>query len=322
MQNIANLKKKSIFSLFIFTILLLALFLQVFVSCGNVRAVSTSYTPDLPSGKTYGYTNIDYAYVVYTKDVGSFWMFDWGDGTHSSWVKVGESDTLISHSHNWSSPGIYNVKVKQKNMYNVESHWSTSLTVAMESDFDGDGYIDEIEFSYATDFSNPSSYPLDTDKDGIPDDNSVDGQYIGDSDDDNDGLSDAIELNLGSNPKEKLDVKTVGINAADYYLVDITSDSVKDIFYNPTKNINTKIQITKNGLYLIDSNGDNILEYSYDPIYGTISSYEEERLIELPMPLITVIGVLIAVVLIVFILFKTGVLYIYQEYVVEENKSH
>jgi len=321
MQNITNLKKKPSFSLFIFITLLLVLFLQIFVSYENVKAASTYYTPDLPSGKTSGYTNIDYEYVVYTKDVGSFWMFDWGDGTHSSWVKVRESDTLISQSHNWSSPGIYDVKVKQKNMYNVESYWSPSLNVFMESDFDDDGYTDEMEFSYNANFSNPSSYPLDTDKDGMPDDDSPDGKYTGDTDDDNDGLSDIIELKLGSNPKEKSDVKIVGINAADYYILDITKDDVKDVFYNPIKNINTKIQINKDGLYLIDSDGNNLWEYIYNPVYGTISSYEEERVIELPMPLIIVVGVILAVALILVILFKTGVLYIYQEYVVDENNN-
>jgi len=325
MQNAANLKKnrnKLSFSLFIFTVLLLALFIQVFIGYGNVKSASISYTPGAPSGKTSGYTNINYEYVVYTRDVGSFWMFDWGDGTHSSWMRVGESDTLISQSHNWSSPGVYNVKVKQKSMYNVESYWSPYLTVTMESDFDGDGYIDEMEFSYGNDFSNPSNYPLDTDKDGKPDDNSKDGKYIGDTDDDNDDLPDAVELQLGSNPKDKSDVKIVEINSVDYYLVDINGNGVKDILYNPVKSINTRIQVTKNGLYLLDPNGDNSWKYVYDPVYGTISSYEEEISIDLPMPLIIVVGVVIAVALIIFILFKTGFLYIYQEYVVEENKNH
>ncbi|MDH7518068.1 MAG: hypothetical protein QHH19_07005 [Candidatus Thermoplasmatota archaeon] len=317
MQNIANLKKKLGFSLFIFTFLLLVLFFNE-----NVWAASASYTPEPPHGKTKGFTNINYEYVVYTRDVGSFWVFDWGDGTNTGWVKVGESDTLISQSHSWKLPGTYNVRVKQKTSYNVESQWSPPLIVVMESDFDGDGYIDEIEFSYNTDFSNRSSFPLDTDGDGVPDENSNDGKYMGDEDDDNDGLVDNVELKLGSNPKDKSDVRTIGINTVDYYLVDITGDGIKDVFYNPLKNINTMVQVTRDGLYLIDFNGDNLWDYVYNPFYGTIAVYEEERFVELPMPLITVAGVVAAIVLIIFILFKTGVIYIYQEYVVEENKDH
>jgi len=321
MQNIANLKKKKVLTLFIFVFLLLTLFFQIFLFYGNVEAASASYTPEPPKGKTNGYTNIDYEYVVYTRDVGSLWMFDWGDGTCSGWVKLGESDTLISQSHSWSLPGRYNVKVKQKTSYNVESHWSPPLIVVMESDFDGDGYIDEMEFSYNTNFSDPSSHPLDTDKDGTPDEDSPDRKYQGDVDDDDDGLDDIVELKLGSNPKYKSDVKIVRINNVDCYLVDITKDGLKDIFYNPVKNSNTKIDIKKDGLYLIDYDGNNLWDYIYDPVYGTISYYVEENVIELPMPLIAVIGVVMVVVLVIFILFKIGVLYIYQEYVIEEDES-
>jgi hypothetical protein len=326
LKNIGNLRKNQnkirlLFLIFTF-LLFISIYTQIFTDCKHVKAGSNPYTPESPYGITSGYTSSDYEYIIYTSAVGSSWIFDWGDNTHSSWIEVEESSTLISQYHHWDLPGVYYVKVKQRDVYGVESCWSPPLTITIESDFDGDGYTDEMEFSYNTNFSSSSSYPLDADKDGVPDDNSPDRKYIGDQDDDNDDLSDTLELKLGSNPKDKSDVKIVGINSVDYYLVDITKDGVKDIFYNPMENINTKIGINKDGLYLIDFDGNNLWDYAYDPVYGTISSYEEERLIELPMSLITVVGVVIAVVLIIFILFKTGVLYIYQEYVVVENKSH
>jgi len=326
MQNKINLRKnqnkiKILFLVFTF-LLLISLTTQIFNSCKPVKAGYNAYIPEPPYGVTAGYTNSDYEYIVYTSAVGSSWVFDWGDNTHSDWIEVGESSTLISQHHQWHLPGVYHVKVKQRDIYGVESYWSPTLAVNIESDFDGDGYIDKMEFSYNTNFSNPSSYPLDTDKDGIPDEDSPDGKYQGDADDDDDGLNDIVELRLGSNTKDKSDVKIVEISSVNYYLVDITKDGVKDVFYNLIKNINTKIGITKDGLYLIDYDGNKLWDYIYDPFYGTIYNYEEESFIELPMPLIMVVGVIIAVVLIIFILFKTGVLYIYQEYVVEENKNN
>ena len=94
-------------------------------------------------------------------------------------------------------------------------------------DSDSDGYTDDMELSYGTNPQEKNSFPLDTDKDGIPDDNSPDGKYIGDSDDDNDGLSDIIEIQLGSNPKNESDVAKISINGTEYYLVDTKICSIR-----------------------------------------------------------------------------------------------
>lgn len=52
-----------------------------------------------------------------------YW-FDWGDGTNSGWIGPYASDTQISKTNSWSREGIFNVKVKVKDIHDAESDWS------------------------------------------------------------------------------------------------------------------------------------------------------------------------------------------------------
>ena len=59
-------------------------------------------------------------------------------------------------------------------------------------DNDNDGFTDAVEEKSGTDPLDPASKPVDTDSDGIPDDQ--------DNDDDNDGFTDAVEEKSGTDP--------------------------------------------------------------------------------------------------------------------------
>ena len=97
----------------------------------HIIAGSNPYTPASPSGNSTGEINVDYEYVIYTIEVGSSWIFDWGDGNFSDWVRVEESDTFISQTYRWDSYGVYEVRVKQKSIYSMESEWSLPLVVTI-----------------------------------------------------------------------------------------------------------------------------------------------------------------------------------------------
>jgi hypothetical protein len=316
LKNTSNLKKSrkrlklvSYLLLVLSTFFLLLNCISGFNNNINMVAGSNSYIPAPPLGNTSGYAGVDYEYLIKTMDVGSFWIFDWGDGTYSNWIKLGESDASISQYHSWKSPGIYEIKVKHRDIYGAESSWSPPLSVNIVFDSDGDGWSDEAELRYGTNPNNASDYPKDTDHDGTPD--------VVDSDDDNDGLSDSIEDQLGSDPKNSQDAKEIIINGITHYLIDITKDGKSDLFYNAISGGNTTLGITKSDLYFIDFNGDHRWDYTYDPTQGITSPYDEQKSFEFPW-LWAIIVMAIVAILTIIILFKTGILFLYDEYVVEK----
>ncbi|MCX6666358.1 MAG: carboxypeptidase regulatory-like domain-containing protein [Euryarchaeota archaeon] len=89
-----------------------------------------SSTPEIQGPKA-GQINVAYTFSVTAGDPDSYFLFDWGDGVTSDWLGPYDSSVEVSDSHIWMSPGSYDVKVKAKNMYGVESDWSTPVTVAI-----------------------------------------------------------------------------------------------------------------------------------------------------------------------------------------------
>ena len=90
--------------------------------------------PVKPSGQTNGKTGTSYTYSSTTTDPNGdqlYYWFDWGDSTNSSWVGPYTSGSPGNASHTWAAQGSYNIQVKAKDIYDVESDWSDPLTVSM-----------------------------------------------------------------------------------------------------------------------------------------------------------------------------------------------
>jgi hypothetical protein len=60
-----------------------------------------------------------------------FYMFDWGDGNNSGWLGSYESGQIVEAGYSWDEIGEYKVKVKAKDINNVESEWSESTTISI-----------------------------------------------------------------------------------------------------------------------------------------------------------------------------------------------
>ena len=279
-------------------------------------AENSSYIPAAPSGPEQGYINTEYTYIIQTTNPENYWRFDWGDGTISIWVNIQNFESYISCTHIWNSSGTYPVRIQQKNKYSETSAWSPPLTVIIVSDLDRDGWTDEMEFSYNTNISDPQDHPVDTDNDGIPDNMSVNGEYLGDIDDDNDGLSDDIEIKLGSNQKKSSDVLPVTIGETVYYLVDTDADGQWDVLYNLITDTSTMVQSSGTNVFFLDVNGDAQWDYTYYSSTQTLMVYEEKTSDGIPLPVI-ILSIILLVILVILVLIKTGVIYIYEEYIVE-----
>jgi outer membrane protein assembly factor BamB len=78
-------------------------------------------------GKEYDYT---FSIIDPNGDDVSY-LIDWGDETDSGWIGPISSGQTVTETHEWGSEGTYNVRVKAKDIFNDESDWSDSLSIAM-----------------------------------------------------------------------------------------------------------------------------------------------------------------------------------------------
>lgn len=102
----------------------------------RIREVSDKpKKPDKPNGPISGEIGIEYTYMIRTTDPdGDMLKYccDWGDNTinWTEWFKSGETASL---SHTWAKPGDYEIRVKARDEYGLDSEWSEPLTVTMVS---------------------------------------------------------------------------------------------------------------------------------------------------------------------------------------------
>ncbi|MFH1337000.1 MAG: C25 family cysteine peptidase [Candidatus Zixiibacteriota bacterium] len=115
----------------------------------GMAPVITNYPPEVPpqpSGQIVGQPAVEYDYFSYTTDPDNdslFYQFSWGDEL-SDWIGPYPSGGTCTASHAWNNSGIYQVKIKAKDVYDRECDWSDSLTVQIyiSGDCNDDGVID------------------------------------------------------------------------------------------------------------------------------------------------------------------------------------
>ncbi len=96
----------------------------------------TISAPNAPTGTTSGIPNTSYWYSLSNFSICSHGhivthQFDWGDSSQSGWIS-GSNET-----HSWSSPGIYQVKVRGKCTEGLVSDWSPPLSVTINPRISG-----------------------------------------------------------------------------------------------------------------------------------------------------------------------------------------
>jgi hypothetical protein len=92
-----------------------------------------SRTPDRPDGPSSGNIRLELTYTSRSSDPDGdvmYFLFDWGDGTTSPWMKQQDLGEGIA-THTWLLRGTYAVKVKAKDIFDAESDWSDSLPIIM-----------------------------------------------------------------------------------------------------------------------------------------------------------------------------------------------
>ena len=100
----------------------------------NYVQAGTPEVPDRPSGQSSGKPNEVFEYTTQTTDSEGddlYYLFDWDDGTTSTWIGPVASGESVTESHSWSSRGSYQVRVKAKDTNGLITRWSDPLTVTM-----------------------------------------------------------------------------------------------------------------------------------------------------------------------------------------------
>jgi len=90
--------------------------------------------PITPSGPSNGKINEEYTYTTSATDPDGdklFYMWDWGDGSFSDWIGPYDSGLECSASHIWNNRDRYSIKVKAKDVNDIQSPWSNPLPVTM-----------------------------------------------------------------------------------------------------------------------------------------------------------------------------------------------
>lgn len=97
-------------------------------------------TPTL-TGSASGKPGQQYTYTSSTTDVDGdpiFYWFDWDDGTNTGWLGPIPPGAPMYANHTWATKGTYEVKVKAKDFFGMESGWATlDVTIPKNMVFEG-----------------------------------------------------------------------------------------------------------------------------------------------------------------------------------------
>jgi len=85
--------------------------------------------PQTPDGPDEAKPFVTQTYTTSAEDPDGdqiYYLFDWGDGTHSGWVGPLNSGEIAHASHVWTSQGEYKIRVKARDENSIQSGWSES----------------------------------------------------------------------------------------------------------------------------------------------------------------------------------------------------
>lgn len=115
------------------SVLLIALFIVLStMAVSGIR--NFQGPPEKPSitGPTEGEVDVEYIFCTSTTDPENddiYYWIDWGDGTSEEWIGPYPSGEEVCIGHTYTSSGTFCIKVKAKDIGDVESEWSDPLCI-------------------------------------------------------------------------------------------------------------------------------------------------------------------------------------------------
>ncbi len=281
-------------------------FIAFYVS-PTVLSKTPMFIPSTPIGTTFGYVGIDYEYAIVTLNPDSFWMFDWGDGTNSSWLQLEQNQTSITETHHWDIVGTYQLHVKYKSETAPYGIWSDAMMVEITTYSNDDFpytpivYTGKIQgfnstvYTYSALTTDPYDYQVCYRFDYgngtfsewtpyVPSGTSSylsfawaePGVYLLRTQAKNlygleSGWSEPIQVIITDKSSDTgASIDLLVLNNITYQIV-YTSE-IAGTFYNPATGTSSDIQWKGGGVFLIDDDSDGRWEYLYIPSIGQIQA--------------------------------------------------
>ncbi len=88
-------------------------------------------------GPNYGQPGMSYTFCIEATDPDGdkiYCMWDWGDGTYTDWLGPFASGETNCADHGWIETGIYEIRVKVKDEYGLETGWSEPFIIVIEDE--------------------------------------------------------------------------------------------------------------------------------------------------------------------------------------------
>ncbi len=245
------------------------------------------------------------------------WSWDFGDGNNGT----GEVT-----SHNYSTPGTYNVTLTvTDNDRNTDTYKTTVIIMQANRPPDSplvDGVMlgnKTVEYAYTAVSTDPDNDTIRYFFDWGDGTNTISGflerRLIYNTshnwttsgvytvrvyaEDKNNGVSGTTEMTVF------IDVNVLFIDdVIQGYILDTDADGIYDIFHNNATGDETDVELQNNGNYLIDGDGDTMWDYEYDPETNVLVSYpplEEEDMA--PWYVLFALILVVAITVIIFAYF-------------------
>ncbi len=355
-----NISQSFVKVFFVFSLLLL-ICCAFFVSSPIVFSKTPMYIPSTPLGTRFGYVGIDYEYAIVTLNPDSLWMFEWGDGTNSSWLQLEQNQTSITETHHWDAVGSYQLHVKYKSETAPYGIWSDAMIVEITT-YSNDDYpytpilytgkiqgFNSTVYTYSALTTDPYDYQVCYRFDYgngtfsewtpyVPSGTSsylsfaweIPGIYVLRAQAKNQyGLesawSEPVQIIISDKTAANgASIDLLVLNNITYQI--IYTSEYEGTFYNPSTGASNDVLWKGGGVFLIDDDSDGRWEYLYIPSIGQIQAYiepvplESNIFFEVPWLIIFIILIIIfGIVGVVFVLLKTGYLYLYEEEVEVEK---
>ena len=91
-------------------------------------------TPSPPQGPSHGNRNQTYSFSTLSydpEDDAVYYQWDWDTGPLSPWFGPYPSGMDVQQTHHWEDPGVYEIRVRAKDLYGSISPWSDPHTIVI-----------------------------------------------------------------------------------------------------------------------------------------------------------------------------------------------